>query len=160
MTSAFAILSNFEIVKNRNLHISDGISTQLDFLTATEKALNEKWTRITLPLVEKKAAAVQSIAENVYVSVEQFVGTLCFTFFGGKTVWDQTENERLGLTDAVEVIGDIMRIAKLHPRINCVSLYNTHNVGIINPWVQDLIMSIHGLNCVTEVPSRCHGRFS
>ena len=115
----------------KTIHISNGVTTQEELLATTEKTLDEKWTRISYPLVENRARVVQSIAEHGYTSVDQFVGTLRTAFFGGKMVWEQTDNALLGLDDSaekVDILEEMARIAKLRPKANRESDSRTHSV--------------------------------
>ena len=126
-----AILSNFDKVKNKTIHISNGVTTQEELLATTEKTLDEKWTRISYPLVENQARVVQSIAEHGYTTVDQFVGTLRTAFFGGKMIWEQTDNALLGLdggAEKVDILEEMARIAKLRPKANRESDSRTHSV--------------------------------
>ena len=128
--AVIAILSNFEKVQNQVIHLSDGVITQQEFLGIIETTLNEKWIRVSYPLVENKTGFVQSISEYGYTSVDQFVGTLRTAFFGGKMVWEHNDNEMLGLgNNNVDYKEEMARIARLRPKVNRVSETSTHSVG-------------------------------
>jgi hypothetical protein len=127
--AVITILSSFEKVQNQVIHLSDGVITQEEFLDIIETALNEKWIRVSYPLVENKTRVVQSISEYDYTPVDQFLGILRTAFFGTKMVWEHNDNEMLGLgINNVDYKEEMARITRLRPKVDRVSESSTHSV--------------------------------
>lgn len=109
-----AALSDNEKVKNRFVHIADGVVTQQDLLRAIEKDTGEKWTRKSFSVAEEYKDAKEAIKGGT-LGIKEFYGTLRAAFFSGMTVWKELDNEVLGIMeeDRVDLLGEILRLANV-----------------------------------------------
>lgn len=99
-------------VKNRFVHISDGVVTQQDLVRTIEKVTGEKWVKNSFSIAEGFKDAEIAIQGGT-LGVKEWFGTLRGAFFSGMTVWRKLDNEVLGIGERADLLEEIVRLAKV-----------------------------------------------
>ena len=92
------LLAEYPKSRNRLLYIADGITTQLALFRTVEKVTKQKWSRISVPIVEEVNKANQKISSGIFGG-QEFKAVLTAPFFSGMTVWRRLDHALVGVED-------------------------------------------------------------
>ncbi|EGR46940.1 uncharacterized protein TRIREDRAFT_109239 [Trichoderma reesei QM6a] len=92
------LLTRYPKVKNSFVYICDGETTLQRIVKSFEEASDtqEPWEITSFSIAERKKAADERMRNGTF-TWEEFAGVLTIPFTGGLTVWQNPDNEKLGL---------------------------------------------------------------
>ncbi|KAL7809256.1 hypothetical protein V8C26DRAFT_438477 [Trichoderma gracile] len=92
------LLTRYPKVKNSFFYICDGETTLQRIVKSFEEAseTKEPWKITSFSIAERKKAADENMRKGIF-TWKEFAGVLTIPFTGGLTVWQNPDNERLGL---------------------------------------------------------------
>lgn len=112
-----SLLTKYPTVKNDFFYICDG-ETSLQRIVKTfqdASETKEPWKITSFSIAERKRQADENMRNGIF-TVKEFAAVLTFPFTGGLTVWQNPDNERLGLeppsdTKAQKIVDDYVQIS-------------------------------------------------
>ncbi|KAL6852111.1 hypothetical protein J3F83DRAFT_764916 [Trichoderma novae-zelandiae] len=93
-----SLLTKYPKVKNGFYYICDGETTLQRIVNSFEEASESKepWEITSFSIAERKKAADENMRNGIF-TWKEFIGVLTIPFTAGSTVWQNPDNERLGL---------------------------------------------------------------